>query len=50
MEYSEFKKLVKEMREAQISYFRTGDKTILVKSKQLEKKVDAYISNQKTLF
>ena len=37
-------KLVKEMREAQKEYFRTRDKSMLQRSKELEKAVDKYIS------
>ena len=33
-------KLVKEMREAQKEYFRTRDKSMLQRSKELEKAVD----------
>lgn len=41
---NEFIKLVKELRKAQIKYFRTRNYNDLNKAKQLEKDVDAKIS------
>ena len=40
----EFIKTVQEMRNAQKEYFRTRDKAILAKSKELERKVDNMLS------
>lgn len=45
---NEFEQLVSEMRNAQREYFRTRDKEVLQRSKELERKVDAYLSNIKT--
>lgn len=46
--------LVRETREMQKAYFRTRDKGVLKKSKQLEKQLDmeteAILSGQSTLF
>lgn len=42
----EFFELVREMRNAQKEYFKTRDKNVLLKSKELERKVDAYLSQQ----
>jgi hypothetical protein len=39
----EFYKLVQEMRQAQIDYFRTRDKDCLNNSKKLERQVDKQI-------
>ena len=52
---NEFIELVREMRNAQIEYFKTRDKSVLLKSKELERKVDAFlaqrvINQQTTLF
>jgi hypothetical protein len=43
MSYHEFLEMVIEMRELQKKYFKTRDKMILAKSKEMEKKVDAAI-------
>lgn len=37
----EFVQLVREMRQAQIEYFKNRSRDNLIKSKELEKKVDA---------
>lgn len=52
---NEFIELVREMRNAQKEYFKTRDKNILLKSKELERKVDSFltqrvINQQTTLF
>lgn len=44
MNAREFFDLVREMREAQRSYFRTRSKDLLEKSKQLEREVDREIT------
>lgn len=56
-ELHDFFSLVKEMREAQKSYFRSRDGNALEKSKRLEKEVDSEIrrlerivGDQKTIF
>nr|DAG16995.1 MAG TPA: red chlorophyll catabolite reductase [Caudoviricetes sp.] len=41
----EFIKTVQEMRKCQKEYFKTRDKVILAKSKELERKVDNMLSN-----
>lgn len=41
--YSTLLALVREMREAQNNYFKTGSKDDLVTAKYLEKKVDSFI-------
>lgn len=41
----EFVKTVQEMKNAQKEYFKTKDKAILAKSKELERKVDNMLSN-----
>lgn len=51
----DFIELVRQMRNAQKEYFKTRDKSILQQSKELERKVDAYIVNvisnqQRSLF
>lgn len=43
---TEFMQLVREMRKAQKEYFKTRDKDVLAKSKQLEKRVDDEIKNE----
>ena len=43
---NEFIELVREMRDAQKEYFRTRDKNVLQRSKELERKVDTYISQR----
>lgn len=43
MEYSEFARLVRDMRAAQVRYFKTRERDDLVASKVLESKVDAEI-------
>ena len=40
MNAREFFDLVSDMRQAQKDYFKTRDKEVLVKSKELEKRVD----------
>ena len=45
---NDFEELVYEMRSAQIKYFRTRDKEVLQQSKQLEKRVDKYLSDKKS--
>lgn len=52
---NEFIELVREMRNAQKEYFKTRDKNVLLKSKELECKVDSFltqrvINQQITLF
>lgn len=43
MQYDEFKKLVREMRDAQKAFFTTRNGKYLITSKELERKVDAVI-------
>lgn len=43
---NEFIELVREMRDAQKEYFRNRDKNVLQRSKELERRVDAYISQR----
>lgn len=43
---TEFMQLVREMRKAQKEYFKTRDKDVLAKSKQLEKRVDDEIKEE----
>lgn len=43
---TEFIQLVREMRKAQKEYFKTRDKDVLAKSKQLEKRVDDEIKKE----
>lgn len=43
---NEFVKLVYEMRKAQKEYFKTRDKSVLSKSKELERKVDSFLAQQ----
>lgn len=43
---NEFIELVREMRKTQREYFRTRDKNVLSRSKELERKVDAYLAQQ----
>lgn len=45
-EMTEFMQLVREMRKAQKEYFKTRDKDVLAKSKQLEKRVDNEIKKE----
>jgi len=40
-----FLETVKAMRETQKAYFKTRDKGLLIRSKELEKEVDNYLSN-----
>lgn len=52
---NEFIELVREMRNAQKEYFKTRDRGVLLKSKELERKVDSFltqrvINQQTTLF
>ena len=44
MNQSEFMLLVEQMRNAQKEYFKTRDRMVLLKSKELEKKVDEQIA------
>jgi len=46
MEHKEFIELVKKMREAQKSYFRTRDYNYLSESKKLERQVDKLIEEE----
>lgn len=52
MDYDSFKDLVRRMREAQKEYFRTRDKDVLRKSKDLERQVDLELQtdNNPSLF
>lgn len=43
---TEFMQLVREMRKAQKEYFKTRDRDVLAKSKQLEKRVDDEIKKE----
>ena len=43
---NEFEKLVDEMRKAQRAFFKTRSVEYLVASKQLEKKVDDYLTKK----
>lgn len=43
---NEFIELVREMRNAQKEYFKTRDKSVLLKSKELERKVDSFLAWQ----
>ena len=43
---NEFTELVRDMRNAQKEYFKTRDKNVLQRSKELERRVDTYISQQ----
>lgn len=43
---TEFMQLVREMRKAQQEYFKTREKDVLAKSKQLEKRVDDEIKKE----
>ena len=40
-----FLEVVSQMRSAQKKYFRTRDKDVLIKSKQLESQVDKFIND-----
>ena len=48
----EFIELVREMRNAQKEYFKTRDKNVLQRSKELEREVDSFLAqlviNQQT--
>lgn len=46
---TEFMQLVREMRKAQKEYFKTRDKDVLAKSKQLEKRVDDEIKKEEAV-
>lgn len=46
---TEFMQLVREMRKAQKEYFKTRDKDVLAKSKQLEKRVDDEIKQEEAV-
>ena len=46
---TEFMQLVREMRKAQKDYFKTRDKDVLAKSKQLEKRVDDEIKKEEAV-
>ena len=48
-EMTEFMQLVREMRKAQKEYFKTRDRDVLAKSKQLEKRVDDEIKKEEGL-
>ena len=43
---NEFEKLVYEMRSTQTEYFKTRDKSVLLKSKELERKVDSFLAHK----
>ena len=43
---NEFIELVREMRNAQKEYFKTRDTNVLLKSKELERKVDSFLAWQ----
>ena len=43
---NEFIELVREMRNAQKEYFKTRDKNVLQRSKELERKVDSFLAQQ----
>ena len=43
----EFERIVMQMRASQIDYFKTRSKSSMIKAKELEKKVDEYLSNLK---
>ena len=43
---TKFMQLVREMRKAQKDYFKTRDRDVLAKSKQLEKRVDDEIKKE----
>lgn len=43
---NEFIELVREMRNAQKEYFKTRDKNVLQRSKELERKVDSFLTQQ----
>mgnify|MGYP003309933269 CR=1 FL=1 len=42
----EFTELVRKMRNAQKEYFKTRDKNVLQRSKELERKVDYFLAQQ----
>ena len=46
---TKFMQLVREMRKAQQEYFKTRDRDVLAKSKQLEKRVDDEIKKEEAL-
>lgn len=46
---TEFMQLVREMRKAQKEYFKTRDRDVLAKSKQLEKRVDDEIKKEEAV-
>lgn len=46
---TDFMQLVREMRKAQKEYFKTRDKDVLAKSKQLEKRVDDEIKKEEVV-
>ena len=48
-EMTEFMQLVREMRKAQKEYFKTRDRDVLAKSKQLEKRVDDEIKKEEAV-
>lgn len=43
----EFIKLVEEMRELQVRYFRSRDRDVLIRSKKAEAKVDQFIKDRR---
>jgi len=49
MTYEKFILLVEQMRDAQVKYFQTRDKTVLARSKSLERQVDKAIEELKSL-
>lgn len=49
MNAKEFFDLVADMRKAQKEYFRTRDKEVLIKSKDLENRVDVEIARVRTI-
>ena len=52
MDYDSFRDLVRRMRDAQKEYFKTRDKDVLRKSKDLERQVDLELQsdNNPSLF
>ena len=48
-EMTEFMQLVREMRKAQKEYFKSRDRDVLAKSKQLEKRVDDEIKKEEAV-
>lgn len=48
MTFEKFVLLVEQMRDAQVAYFQTRDKTVLSRSKSLERQVDKAIKESKS--